>query len=91
MCALRKEIVIKNVADALPSVREICNELVARPAAKDGKKDRKSVITSLEDASKPFTAKNLFALNKCRVTAEFDLSAVSREEADRRKKDALNE
>ena len=44
LCALRKEIVIKNVADALPSVREICSELLARPVAKDGKNDRKSVI-----------------------------------------------
>ena len=72
-----------------PSVREFCNELLA-PPAKDKEKDRKSVITSLEEASKRFTAKNLFALNKCRVAAESDLSAVSREEADRRKKDALN-
>ena len=90
LCTLRKGMLIRNVADVLPSVREFCNELLA-PPAKDKEKDRKSVITSLKEASKRFTAKNLFVLNKCRVAAESDLSAVSREEADRRKKDALNE
>ena len=85
LCALRKEI----RADALASGGTFCNELLAAPS-KDKKNDRKSVISCLSEAEKHFTAKMLYALNECRVAAKSDLSAVSREDADRRKKDALN-